>query len=179
MSRGRALRTGSDTKTELDFTTAPNHVDPPAFGDEQIGVGDGLTTQFQLVTTYLSGGTTVIRPIKKPVFGTTLIGVAGAQVTTGFTVNATTGIVLFTVAPTTGQILTAGTEFDVPVRFGDDVDRQLPMTIEAFQQTSIGAIILVELMDENPIDEDFWFGAGRRSARSARTPRSRSGTGGS
>ena len=96
----------------------------PAPTDQAIGTGDGTTDTFQLVKVYDYGGQTYTRTITKPVSGTVRVAVDGSEktLTTHFTVNLLTGIVTFTPGniPTAGQAVTAGYEFDVPVRF--DVD---------------------------------------------------------
>jgi uncharacterized protein (TIGR02217 family) len=48
------------------------------------------------------------------------IGVNGVEQTSGWTVDTTTGIVTFSVAPTNTHPVTAGFEFEVPVRFDTD-----------------------------------------------------------
>ena len=56
------------------------------------------------------------RQIKKPVAGTVVVAKNGTQLFSGFSVDATTGIVTVTGA-LTGDTITAGFEFDWPVRF--------------------------------------------------------------
>ena len=56
--------------------------------------------------------------------------------------NATTGIVTFDVAPGNSVLVTAGFEFDVPVRF--DTDR-LDVTWDLDRLGSIASIPLVEV----------------------------------
>ena len=94
---------------------------PIAARDQPLGVGDGETTEFQLVKRYASGGEYWNREIRKPVEGTVLVAADGV---------ATDGVrgrlddeawLTFDAAPADGAVLTAGFEFDVPVRF--DADR--------------------------------------------------------
>lgn len=90
------------------------------FTDQGIGVGDGSTTMFQLTKTH---GTTInpyLRDIKKPVIGTVRVGINGIEQTSGWTIDTTTGIVTFLVAPPDTHLVTAGFEFDIPVRFDTD-----------------------------------------------------------
>lgn len=96
--------------------------DTPAFDDQVIGAGDGARQTFQLIKTYASGDQSYQRPICKPVGGTVQIGVAGVQRTEGaeFSIDATTGLVTFVTPPAASAVITAGYEFDVPVRFGSD-----------------------------------------------------------
>lgn len=93
---------------------------------QNIGTGDGLTATFQLRKAYtfadnLTGvSQTLWRIIKKPVPGTVSISVDGVLKTSGWTINTSTGLVSFTVAPASGAIITSSFEFDVPVRFSSD-----------------------------------------------------------
>jgi uncharacterized protein (TIGR02217 family) len=88
------------------------------------GVVTGLTsTTFQLFKRYTSGGTTIDRIIQKPVTGSLEIKVSG--VTTGHTVDATTGIVTIGSAPSAANVTWSG-DFDVPMRFDTDrLDRSI------------------------------------------------------
>jgi len=88
--------------------------------DQVIGTGDGVTTAFQLKKTYVVGVLSQVRLIKKPVSGSALIGLAGVLQGAGYTVDYTTGVVTFAVAPGAAVSVTAGFEFDVPVRFDAD-----------------------------------------------------------
>ncbi len=113
-ARGFRLRDWSD------FSSAADNVSTPSFSNQTIGTGNGSTTTFQLVKNYASGSVTHKRTIAKPVAGSVLIGVGGAALETGWGVNTTTGIVTFANAPASGQTITAGFLFDVPVRFDTD-----------------------------------------------------------
>ena len=88
--------------------------------DQFLGNGTGSVTQFQLIKTYTVGSVSRIRPIKKPVFGVVRIALNGEEQLSGWSVDTTTGIVTFSVAPPNGATITAGFEFDVPVRFASD-----------------------------------------------------------
>jgi uncharacterized protein (TIGR02217 family) len=115
---------GFRIKDLMDFTTASNHVGAHAFTDVTIGTGDGVTATFQLKKIYTKGAASVTRTIKKPVSGAIKVGVNGVEktITTHWTVDTTTGIITFTGGniPTLGQTVTAGFEFDTPVRFNTD-----------------------------------------------------------
>jgi len=115
----------------------------PAATDQVIGTGDGARKAFALTKTYGSGPTAVVRPITKPVGGTVKVAVAGVALAVGaFAVDTATGLVTLTTAPVAGAIVTAGFEFDVPVRFdGDRID----VTLESFNAARVGAVALVEV----------------------------------
>jgi uncharacterized protein (TIGR02217 family) len=116
--------------------------------DQTIGVGDGTQRAFRLIKTY---GTINkwTRYITKPVENTVQIAVNGilqtlAPIGTLGTVNVDykTGIILFDVAPLAGQIITAGFEFDVPVRFDTDT---LSLSTTAGKLGEIQNINIVEI----------------------------------
>lgn len=106
--------------------------------DQVIGEGDGQKTEFQLVKQYGA----VVRPIGKPVEATVVVAVGGVAVTGGFSVDHTTGLVTFDVAPEVGAQVTAGFEFDTPVRFDSD---RLDMTLEGFEAGRVAAVPLIEV----------------------------------
>ena len=114
----------------------------PAATDQVIGTGAGTTTAFQLVKSYVSGGQTWTRTITKPVAGTVLVAIDGTEQTSGWSVDTTTGIVSFTTAPAAGAVITAGFEFDVPVRFDTDT---LDVTLDLERLGSITSIPLLEI----------------------------------
>lgn len=86
---------------------------------QPIATTDGVTTNFQLQRTYAVQGYTLRRPITKPVAGTVHMFLDGVEVA-GWTLNPSTGLVSFAVAPASGRALTADFEFDVHVRFDTD-----------------------------------------------------------
>lgn len=145
-----------------DFTTALNGRDAHTVTDITIGTGDASKTVFQLIKTYISLPTTATRVITKPVNGTTLIEVNGVLQTEGsdYTINNTTGIVTFDGGsiPGAGLIIKAGFEFDVPVRFGEEIDSLLAMNYVDFGSGSIIDIPLIEIVNEEPVDDLFYFG---------------------
>jgi uncharacterized protein (TIGR02217 family) len=137
----RAQLYGFRWKDWLDFKScAPSQM--PAFGDQIIGSGDGVQTEFQLVKTYASGTASYTRDITKPVAGTVVLGIDGVAQTGGHSIDTTTGLVTFATAPATGVQITAGFEFDVPVRF--DTDR-INASAASFQAGEIPDVPVVEI----------------------------------
>lgn len=110
-----------------------------------IGTGDGVTTGFQLVKTYGNGLREYKRAIAKPVAGTVRVAIAGVEkaVESDFTVDHTTGIVTFLAAPAADASVTAGFEFDVPVRFDTDA---LVINLANFRAGEIPDIPIVEIV---------------------------------
>ncbi|WP_434286762.1 phage distal tail protein, Rcc01695 family [Celeribacter sp. SCSIO 80788] len=114
------------------------------FEDQVIGEGDGATTVFQLSKTYRSGATAYVRPIKKPVLGTVLIGVGGQQAfeAVDWEVDLSTGLITFGTPPTGGAEITAGFEFDVPVRFDTS---SISTSVSSFQAGEVPNVPVVEV----------------------------------
>lgn len=110
--------------------------------DQKIGTGDGSTNSFALVKRYASGGQSWARSIVKPVSGTVRVAVSGIEQASGWTVDGETGIVTFATAPSAGLPITAGFEFDVPVRFDTDI---LDVTLDFERLGSITSIPLMEI----------------------------------
>ena len=118
----------------------------PSASDQTIGTGDGATLNFQLRKVYGSAALPWTRDISKPVDGTVLVAVDTVPKTEGvdFVVDVTTGIVGFLSgnAPTAGAVVSAGFEFDVPVRF--DTDR-LEIDVQGVRHGAIPNIPIVEV----------------------------------
>ena len=112
--------------------------------DQVIGTGDGAKTSYHLCKSYSSGTESYSRPISKPVEGTVEVGVDGVHLTSGvdFTVDHVTGTVTFPTPPNLGAAITAGFEFDVPVRF--DTDR-IQTSVASFQAGDVPDVPLVEV----------------------------------
>jgi len=110
---------------------------------QQLGIGDGIKTEFQLVKTYTSGSVVVTREIKKPIIDTVKIHTTNnLRGTASYAIDHTTGIVTFNEAPKSGVIITADFEFDVPVRFDTD---ELQLSMDGFNTGSWNSIALVEI----------------------------------
>ncbi|WP_170428945.1 DUF2460 domain-containing protein [Ruegeria arenilitoris] len=112
--------------------------------DQVIARGDGTTTEFQLVKTYSSGGFSYVCPIVKPVLGTVKIGLEQDQMREGvdFEVDLATGRIVFSAPPPEQVEITAGFEFDVPVRF--DTDR-IQTSVASFQAGDVPNVPVVEV----------------------------------
>ncbi|HTJ56991.1 MAG TPA: DUF2460 domain-containing protein [Devosiaceae bacterium] len=124
----------------LDFSSNGGSGTPTAL-DQAIGIGDGTTTAFQLSKRYGASFDPYFRPITKPVAGSVLVAVAGAE-TNGFSVDPLTGLVTLAAAPAAGENITAGFLFDVPVRFDTD---QLDIELSSFDAADASSIPLIEV----------------------------------
>jgi uncharacterized protein (TIGR02217 family) len=116
----------------------------PAYGDQLIGTGDGGTRAFQLAKTYGAGDTAYARPIAKPVVGTVALGLEGDLVRegAGFSLDPATGVATLDVAPAAGVLVTAGFEFDVPVRFDTPV---IQVSVASFKAGEVPNVPVVEV----------------------------------
>ncbi|MCA0044706.1 DUF2460 domain-containing protein [Celeribacter litoreus] len=114
------------------------------FRDQHIAMGDGEATVFQLTKTYTSGAISYVRPIKKPVFATVKVGIGNQQVSQSidWEIDTETGLLTFYEPPTDGAQITAGFEFDVPVRFDTDV---ITTSVASFQAGEVPNVPVVEV----------------------------------
>ncbi len=116
--------------------------------DLSLGTGDGSTYYFRLNKTYPGSYT---RRIYKPVANTILVAIGGVVQTQGthYFVDSVNGTVVFKDPPSNGSSLTWGGEFDVPVRFRDDIYETLS---QYYASGSTGSISLKELRVREDID---------------------------
>lgn len=114
--------------------------------DQVIGTGDGATASFQLAKIYSDAGGRSQRAIAKPVDGSVVVSIDGVvQAAANYACDPGTGLVTFrpSAIPAAGLAITAGFEFDVPVRF--DTDR-IDISLSAFNAGRIPAIPLTEII---------------------------------
>lgn len=108
---------------------------------ELLGIGDGVTTTFQLVKHYDQSSFLYSRTILKPLPGTVLPTLDGTP-TTAFAVSSFTGLVTFDAAPALDVLVRASFRFYVPVRFNVDA---CDLTMVEPGITTWAGIRLVEL----------------------------------
>ncbi len=113
-------------------------------GDQLIGTGDDVTTEYPLIKTYRSGETTYARPITKPVPGSVRVAISGVLQRDGvdYTLDTTTGVLRFVDPPDHGAQVRAGYEFDVPVRFDTDA---IMTSVSSFQAGEVPNVPVVEI----------------------------------
>ena len=137
-------------KDWMDFTTASDNRSAHDWDDEVLGEPDGTTRTVQMKKTYTSGAASynAQRNLSKIVAGTMKVGWGGSEKTTGggtWTVDEDTGIITIHDSGAYSADISAGCEFDVPVRFGDELDENLSISHDAFEIGSIGSIPIVEI----------------------------------
>lgn len=141
--RGRLY--GFRFRDPLDWSSAAgsSSVSPE---DQVLGIGDGISRTYQLRKSYGIGQAKYVRAIHKPVMGTVKVRVAGNDVSAdNFSLDISTGSLTFidTFIPPPDAPVTAGFEFDVPVRFDSD---EILINLSHFDAGEIPSIPLVELL---------------------------------
>ncbi|MFL4471503.1 TIGR02217 family protein [Tateyamaria armeniaca] len=126
-----------------DFKSA-NASGTTQYDDQTIAMGDGVKGVFPLLKTYRSGPHDYARPITKPVSGTVRVGLGRDEMKEGvdYEVDLTTGLITFQHPPERDVEITAGFEFDVPVRFDTD---QIQTSVASFQAGSVPNVPIVEV----------------------------------
>lgn len=114
----------------------------PTIDNQSIGLGDGINPLFQVFKRYISGSINYDRVIKKLVTGQVVVLLDNIVQVAGFTVDDDLGTITFAVAPGVSVNVQVALEFDVPVRFDDDL---LKITVQTFQSGQIPPIPLIEL----------------------------------
>ena len=97
-----------------------------------------------MIKTYASGGFSYVRPIVKPVLGTVKLGLDQDDMREGvdFEVDLNSGRVTFAIPPAEQVEITAGYEFDVPVRFDTD---KIQTSVASFQAGDVPNVPVVEV----------------------------------
>jgi uncharacterized protein (TIGR02217 family) len=132
-------------RDHADYRSCPPQASPTLL-DQPIGTGDGSAAVFQLSKTYGATHAPYTRIIRKPVAGSVTVAVGGVAQSEGtdFILDAATGAITFTPGhvPGVGAAVTAGFEFDVPVRFDTD---KLEVSLSGFQHGAIPSIPIIEI----------------------------------
>lgn len=115
----------------------------PTMIDQLIGVGDGISADFQLVKSYGDGEDPQKRPITRPRAESLLVSIDGNPVL-DFTL-CTSGLLTFAVAPAAGAEIRAGFLFDVPVRFAED---RIDISAINFEAGEAPSVPLIELRED-------------------------------
>ena len=116
----------------------------PVSSDQLIAIGDEVTSVIPLIKTYQSGAQSYDRPITKPVEGTVRVSIGGdeMQESIDYTVDFTTGEIIFPHPPDLGAEVRAGFEFDVPVRFDTDM---IQTSVSSFRAGDAPNVPIVEV----------------------------------
>jgi uncharacterized protein (TIGR02217 family) len=114
----------------------------PQAGDQTIGVGNGLRTEFQLIKSYGQGAAVQSRAITRPVAGSILVSVNGVAASNWTLAEG--GKIQFATSPPAGAQIKAGYYFDVPVRFASDRIEANRFSFEAGEMPSVPLIQIKE-----------------------------------
>ncbi len=115
-----------------------------AASDQRLGSGDGRTTRFALVKAYGDTGDVQLRRITRPLASSVLVAVGGVARPAGWTLGAG-GFIDFETPPLAGAAVTAGFEFDVPVRFAAD---RIDVSIAGWRAGELPSVPLVEIRED-------------------------------
>ena len=131
-------------RDRLDHSSGlPGAVPTPL--DQRVGTGTGVRRDFALSKTYGLLHAPYARPIAKPVAGSVRVAVDGIEAApAAFAVDLASGLITFAedAAPAEGAAVTAGFQFDVPVRFDTDF---LEVNLSAFAAGDIPRIPVIEI----------------------------------
>ena len=98
--------------------------------------------KFQLIKTYkINDNILCYRKITKPVISTIKIFIDNVE-TNNFDIDLTTGIITFNSAPKNNSKIQADFEFDVPVRFNNDV---MEITMNSINSGNVKELELIEI----------------------------------
>jgi len=138
--RGRLY--GFRWKDWLDHRSCAPSALPSAM-DQELGVAGEADTCWRLVKRYGDAGASYARPIVKPVPASIRVAVDGVELTAAeFSIDPASGELVLAAAPPVGAMVSAGFEFDVPVRFDTDV---LEVNMAAFEAGEIPSIPIIEV----------------------------------
>ena len=122
----RGQYAGFRVKALDDFSTASDGRSAPAATDQPLAYVSSGVYQLQKVYGFSSPVLSLGRPVRtiyKPVTGTLLVAKNGVTVSSGVSVDTTTGRVTISPAPShPSDVMTAGCEFDIPVAFAKPLD---------------------------------------------------------
>lgn len=129
------------------------------------GVVDGVNKTFQLVKQYVRGAIVRTRNITRPISGTVLIsknvgaGAVAQTIGVDCTVDYSTGLVTFAVAPAIGAVIRGGFEYYIHARFGKSIDEVgIRWRFVEGDQINCDKIPIVEVPDGPAVDDEFYYG---------------------
>ena len=123
---------------------------------QQIAVGDGSATTFQIIKSYVTNSGQYDRTIEKIVSGTDRVWIDTTELTRvpsspgagEYSIDITTGQITTGDTPAGGQVISVQCQFDVPVRFEED---EIDLSLESAQTgAETGAISRVPLISLKP-----------------------------
>ena len=110
--------------------------------DQLLGIGDGVTSGFELAKSYGDGPEPQRRRITRPRAETIIVGVGGAPAQNWSLRPG--GILSFDEAPPEGAEVRAGFLFDVPVRFAED---QIDISSASFAAGEAPSVPMAEIRE--------------------------------
>ena len=144
--RAFGLFAGFRVKCLDDYTTNHNTRQPTPT-DAWLGFSDTGVYPLRVIygdvqDNFVPGIGFPYRRIYKPIEETVVVAVNQVPVTSGLTIDDSTGIITLTPAPSITDIVTAGCEFDLPCRFNSKIE----VTAIDIDLRDCGSIELLELL---------------------------------
>jgi uncharacterized protein (TIGR02217 family) len=126
----------------LDRNSAATNL-PTTARDQNLGVGDGGATRFALVKHYGDTDDIQSRRITRPVPGSVKVAIDAVEQLGGWALGSG-GYIDFDTPPAAGASVTAGFDFDVPVRFASD---RIDVSLAGWRAGELPSIPLVEVRE--------------------------------
>lgn len=114
---------------------------------------------WQFVKRYTSGPTTILRTIRGVIANTVVLSDDSGAISSGFSVDAAAGTVLFTDTPD-GQVR-GGCEFDTICHFDEGTDKAFQVALRTIGSGDLPEIRCVEDVDPEMLAQDYHFGGHR------------------
>lgn len=145
--------------------TNPDETSVVSHTDQNIGIADGVQTDFVVTKTYSNGIHNKVRNILLPIISTVKVGLNGVDQPSGWQVIIADGentVIRFDTAPTLGAgVISWGGSFDCHARFSEDASSKLDLSIDMFSTGSYANDIVI---DEEPhpfaVDDTMHYGYG-------------------
>jgi uncharacterized protein (TIGR02217 family) len=107
--------------------------------DQQLGTGNSVQVQFPLIKHYGDA----VRRITRPAAGSVQVAVNGALQLSGWTLSDH-GMISFAAPPAAGSVVSAGFQFEVPVRFEEDA---LEISLASYRAGELRSVGLIEVRE--------------------------------
>ncbi|MEK6636727.1 MAG: DUF2460 domain-containing protein [Pseudomonadota bacterium] len=138
----RGAARGFRFRDPYDFSSR-NMAGAVTAGDQLLGLGDGMRTEFPLIKRYGAEEDGELRRITRPVMGSVLVSLGGMLSVSGWSLLEG-GVVSFNAPPGAGVQVRAGFQFDVPVRFAED---SLEIDAALFAAGDVPSVPLIEVRE--------------------------------
>lgn len=109
-----------------------------------IGTGDGVEDDFQIVKRYADSILPFVRTITRPIESSIVVSVNGSPISDFLWNLLSGGIIHFSTPPVLADVITVTCQFDIPVRFNTD---QLRVRMETYDASTIPSLQIIEVRE--------------------------------